>query len=110
LPPSLRLGEYRSQHESLDIGESRDSVVRCSAAGPTARSTARAGSAPRPLTDGYGTTTITENTQPSATSPDRSPQRTTNQPSRYLQLAVEELCAGAAFDHARPSTAPSRTS
>jgi hypothetical protein len=36
-------------------------------AGPTARSTAQAPNAPPPLTDGSGTTTITANTQPSAT-------------------------------------------
>ena len=38
-----------------------------SPAGPTARSTAPAPNAPQPLTDGSGTTTITANTQPSAT-------------------------------------------
>jgi hypothetical protein len=47
----------------------RDSSAGCSAAGPTARSIAIATSTPQPLTDGSGTTTIIENTRPSATSP-----------------------------------------
>ena len=42
------------------------SSAPCSAAGPTARSTAQAENAPPPLTAGSGTTTITDDTQPSA--------------------------------------------
>ena len=42
------------------------SSAPCSAAGPTARSTAQAANAPQPLTAGSGTTTITDDTQPSA--------------------------------------------
>ncbi len=40
--------------------------------GPTARSTATAPNAPKPLTDGSGATTLSDDTQPSATRP-RSP-------------------------------------
>ena len=50
----------------LDIGESNGSSAPSSAAGPTARSTPPAPNAPQPLTDGSGTTTITDHTQPSA--------------------------------------------
>ena len=42
------------------------SSAPCSAAGPTARSTAPAENAPQPLTAGSGATTITADTQPSA--------------------------------------------
>src|ERR687898_2127055 len=45
------------------------SSAPCSAAGPTAPSTAPAPNARQPLTAGSGTTTITDDTQPSATSP-----------------------------------------
>jgi len=46
------------------------SSAPCSAAGPTARSTTQAPTAPPPLTDGSGTTTIADDTKPSA---DRHP-------------------------------------
>jgi transposase-like protein len=59
-----------------------DSSARCWAAGPTARSTAPAASAPRPLTAGSTTTTIAANTQPSATSP------------RSLASTSEPTCSG----------------
>jgi len=42
------------------------SSAPCSAAGPTARSTAATENAPRPLTAGYSPTTITADTDPSA--------------------------------------------
>ena len=45
------------------------SSAPCSTAGPTARSTAQATNAPAPLTAGSGTTTINDDTQPSATNP-----------------------------------------
>ena len=45
------------------------SSARCSAAGPTARSTPQAQNAPQPLTAGSGATTITDDTQPSADKP-----------------------------------------
>ena len=45
------------------------SSAPCSPAGPTARSTAQATNAPEPLTAGSGTTTIDDDTQPSATNP-----------------------------------------
>ena len=61
------------------------SSAPCSAAGPTARSTATAPNAPQPLTAGSGTTTITANTQPSATSRP-SLASTSDQPSRDLHL------------------------
>jgi transposase len=54
----------RSQHKSLDIGESSASSAPSSAAGPTARSTPTAQNAPPPLTAGSGTTTIYANTSP----------------------------------------------
>ena len=45
------------------------SSAPCSTAGPTAPSTAQATNAPTPLTAGSGTTTIDDDTQPSATNP-----------------------------------------
>src|SRR5947208_16000913 len=45
------------------------SSARCSQDGPMVRSTATATSAPPPLTAGSGTTTVSSDTQPSATSP-----------------------------------------
>jgi transposase len=45
------------------------SSAPCSQAGPTAPSTAQAKNAPTPLTAGSGTTTIVDDTQPSATNP-----------------------------------------
>jgi hypothetical protein len=74
------------REDAIDVGWAAHQDQLAIAAGPTARSTATAKNAPQPLTDGSSTTTITANTQPSATSPDHSPQRA-NQPSRYLQLA-----------------------
>ena len=50
------------------MGKRSDSSARCSAAGPTARSTAPAPNAPPPLTAGYGPTTIAAHTDPCATS------------------------------------------
>jgi hypothetical protein len=46
-------------------GRQNGSFARCWAAEPTARSTARAENAPRPLTAGYGPTTIAADTQAS---------------------------------------------
>jgi hypothetical protein len=59
----LRTRAYRPQTNGKPNGSSAPS----SEAGPTAPSTAQAPNAPPPLTDGSGTTTITANTQPSAT-------------------------------------------
>ena len=49
------------------MGRRSASSARCSVAGPTARSTATPRSGPQRLTDGSGTTTIEDDTQPSAT-------------------------------------------
>src|SRR5262249_29536130 len=46
-----------------------DSSAPCSTAGPTEPSTHQAANAPKHLTAGSGTTTIDEDTQPSATDP-----------------------------------------
>jgi hypothetical protein len=54
-------------HRPQPTGKQSDSSAHSSPAGPTAPSTATAPSAPPPLTAGSGTTTITEDTQPSAT-------------------------------------------
>src|SRR5438132_13360770 len=57
LPPSdQRQGRALHPHDALRMG-------------PCVRSTATATSAPPPLTAGSGTTTVSEDTQPSATSP-----------------------------------------
>ena len=56
------------------------SSAPCSAAGPTAPSTAQATNAPPPLTAGSGTTTIADDTQPSATNP-RSAEPTCSGPT-----------------------------
>src|SRR5205807_8317052 len=45
------------------------SSAQCSPAGPTERSTPQAENEPLPLTAGSGTTTINDDTQPSATNP-----------------------------------------
>jgi hypothetical protein len=58
----LRTRAYRPQTNGTSA-----SSAPSSAAGPTARSTATAQNAPPHLTAGSGTTTIAENTQPSAT-------------------------------------------
>ena len=56
------------------------SSAPCSTAGPTAPSTAQATNAPPPLTAGSGSTTIEDDTQPSATNP-RSPEPTCSGPT-----------------------------
>ena len=56
------------------------SSAPCSTAGPTAPSTAQATNAPPPLTAGSGTTTIDDDTQPSATNP-RSAEPTCSGPA-----------------------------
>src|SRR5438477_12269195 len=61
------------------------SSERCSQDGPMVRSTATATSAPPPLTAGSGTTTVSADTQPSATSP-RSLALTREEPTRDLHL------------------------
>ena len=48
-------------------GKAERSLAPCSPTGPTARSTATAANEQQPLTAGSGTTTISANTQPSAT-------------------------------------------
>src|SRR5207245_1909564 len=56
-PPDQRQGQALHPHDALSSGW------------PMVRSTATATSAPPPLTAGSGTTTVSEDTQPSATSP-----------------------------------------
>src|SRR3954447_15281292 len=69
----------------------------CSAAGPTARSTAPAPNAPPPLTAGWTTTTISPHTlSPRPQAPDRSPQRA-NQPPRDLHLGILLLIIASMF-------------
>jgi transposase-like protein len=58
----LRTRPYRPQTN----GKAERFIRPCSAAGPTARSTATAENAPGPLTAGCGPTTIAADTQPSA--------------------------------------------
>jgi transposase InsO family protein len=67
---ALRIRHLRTRaYRPRPTGRQRDSYAPCSAAGPTVRSTATAESAPPPLTAGSGITTISEDTQLSATSP-----------------------------------------
>src|SRR5438128_10747968 len=63
LPPAHP--RYRPQPTARPSASS----ARCSQDGPMVRSTATAPSAPPPLTAGSGTTTVSADTQPSATSP-----------------------------------------
>jgi hypothetical protein len=65
------------------------------AAGPTARSTAPAPSAPPRLTDGSGTTTITANTQPSVTNrPSLAFASATNLDGTYTYAEADCGCPG----------------
>ena len=98
-------------------GKPNASSAPCSPAGPTAPSTAQATNAPPPLTAGSGTTTIDDDTQPSATNP-RSAEPTCSGPTARARLRREGPgCSprrsgsgtiGATFRHSRRNQSPDR--
>src|SRR5436190_4523911 len=72
------------------------SSARCSPAGPTARSTAQATNAQPPLTAGSGTTTIDDDTQPSATNPRPAEPTCLGPTSRSRPAASRPSCPSSA--------------
>ena len=88
------------------------SSAPCSTAGPTAPSTAQATNAPEHLTAGSATTTINDDTQPSATNP-RSPEPTCSGPtSRRVSHSVldfgDDRCCGRVLNGSQPRRAHPR--
>ena len=90
----LRTRPYRPQTN----GKAERLSAPCSPAGPTGPSTGHAANAPPPLTAGSGTTTIADDTQPSATSPGQH-----NQPARVLQLERQQAQLDARLHEDRES-------